>query len=140
MIYHDQSEADTDLFWLSTDGTTYPVGDHFTLIEFACKDGTDLVIIHPALVAGLEALRTELGGFPLHITSAYRTKEHNQAVSGRPFSKHLLGMAADVVSRHHSPYEVAEAAKRIGFGGVGQYVSFVHCDVSGRNRRWFGAR
>ena len=42
-------------------------------------------------------MRAELGGKPLHVTSGYRCSLLNATVGGRPTSRHVLGLAVDVV-------------------------------------------
>jgi len=53
----------------------------------------DLAIISRFLLRVIHLCRTHNAS----ITSAYRTASHNQAVGGTPSSKHLRGLAADVV-------------------------------------------
>ncbi len=70
---------------------------HFKVREFACKDGSDEVLISEELVALLEQLRTALGSNSCQVTSGYRTAAHNKAIGGSRTSKHMRGLAADVV-------------------------------------------
>lgn len=114
-------------------GASYSLSEHFKLGEFACRDGSSIVLVHPALVRAVQLLRDNLG--PLHISSAYRTPGHNASIGGVQNSYHLDGMAADIVSRLHPPHRVATLAREIGLGGVGLYPSFVHIDV-GPVRTW----
>ena len=91
--------------------------------------------VSPALVSLLESLRESVG--PLHVSCGYRCPAHNAFVGGAPASFHLLGAAADIVSRRVSPsglYVVA-VSRLSGFGGVGLYPSFVHVDVGSPARR-----
>src|SRR5690606_38204300 len=110
---------------------------HFVLVEFACRDGSDEVLVHPALVQLLEAIRAEAGG-PIHINSAYRTPAHNRAVGGASQSRHVWGMAADITCRARTNAEVYEIAARLDPGGLGRYHAFTHVDVEGVLRRWHG--
>lgn len=51
-----------------------------------------------------------------HITSTWRSVEHNRAVGGVPNSYHLQGRALDVVRRRDvSHWEVAAALRQAGF-------------------------
>lgn len=120
---------------LSVHGPDYRLSPHFRLIEFASRDGADVVKVHPALVSGLEALRTAIDA-PLTVNSGYRTTSHNANIGGVRNSRHCLGMAADIVGRGVSVRKVRKAAKRLGFGGVGKYKTFTHVDVWGYDRRW----
>lgn len=110
-------------------------GPHFRVREFRCKDGSDAVLIHPALVALLETIR---GRFqkPVVINSAYRTAQHNRRVGGSPGSKHLVGMAADIRIEGVRPEVVADYAATLFTGGIGIYDTFTHLDVAGYGRRW----
>ena len=137
MKLHEASIDDVRFYALSEHGPDASVSDHFTLIEFACKDGSDVVLIHPWLLFGLDMLRRESEG-PVILTNAYRTVSHNRKVGGAHRSKHLYGLAADVVSRAWTPDEVASWAERKNWGGIGRYRTFTHLDVYGLNRGWEG--
>lgn len=45
-------------------------------------------------------------GFPLHITSAFRSAEVNKLVGGSPTSKHLEGLAVDIQIAGLAPIDV----------------------------------
>lgn len=134
--FRDQNPADAVRYSLREHGGHLQLAEHFRLVEFACRDGSDEVLVHPALVLLLERLRRRFGQ-AVHVTSGYRTVAHNRAVGGARRSQHLLGMAADIVVRGLSPSQVARAAREAGAGGVGLYASFVHVDV-GPSRTWQG--
>lgn len=58
--------------------------------------------------AGLEWIRTELGGKALHLSSGYRCPPLNKAVGGVPDSDHALGWAADFeCPTFGTPYQIA---------------------------------
>lgn len=132
-MFHDADPALALKYSRRKDGFR-PVGKWFRVLEFACKDGTEAVLIHPQLVHLLDAIRDRVGE-PLLINSAYRTKTYNTKIGGAPKSKHVLGMAADIRCDDKSPAEVAEIAVELGAGGVGTYATFTHVDV-GPRRRW----
>jgi len=111
------------------------LSSHFRVREFACTDGTDVLLVHPALVDLLEAIREEIGE-AIHITNAFRTGAHNDAVGGADRSAHLDGFAADIYAENTSPEEIARVADELGAGGVGLYNDFTHVDVAGAGRRW----
>ncbi len=73
--------------------STRQLSPSFRVREFACK-GSDVVLIDDELVVLLQCIREHFGK-PVHITSGYRTAEHNAAVGGSKSSQHLLGRAAD---------------------------------------------
>ena len=76
-----------------TRDSTRQLSPSFRVREFACK-GSDAVLIDDELVVLLQCIREHFGK-PVHITSGYRTAEHNAAVGGSKSSQHLLGRAAD---------------------------------------------
>jgi hypothetical protein len=75
-----------------------------------------------ALADMLEAVRAALGGKPLIVTSAYRSRELNRAVGGVTSSDHCMGQAADVVCpAYGTPHAVAKAlVPQLNELGIGQ--------------------
>lgn len=134
-MFSHQYPEEAETFSLSAHGRDWPLSDNFTLGEFACKDGSDFVLVHPSLVALLQNVRDHFGR-AIHINSAYRTPNHNRNVGGSPKSKHMLGMAADIKIRGVSPDAVARYLEECDPGGVGRYDTFTHVDVYGALRRW----
>lgn len=114
------------------------LSDNFCVWEFACKDGTDTVLIDEALVEKLQRIRNWAGA-PVIITSGYRTPKHNAAIGGSKSSKHCIGKAADICvkDRLKSIYEIAAFAEAIGFKGIerNEDKSYVHVDT--RAEKWF---
>jgi uncharacterized protein YcbK (DUF882 family) len=119
---------------ISQVGKDFKLSRSFTLGELASKDGADIVIVHPALLIGLQALR-DLVNKPIKINSGYRSPEHNKAIGGASNSLHTLGLAADVVVEGVTPIHIASIARDLGFGGVKAYPTFTHVDV-GKIRTW----
>ena len=121
---------------LSRQGSINISGD-FKVKEFACKDGSDKVLVDDGLVELLQMIRDHFQK-PVFISSAYRTERHNRAVGGSPRSQHLLGKAADIVVSGVLPLEVAQYAEFLldGYGGVGLYNNFTHVDVRTSRSRW----
>jgi uncharacterized protein YcbK (DUF882 family) len=79
---------------------------------------------------------------PVHIISAYRSPQTNQALRSRSRavseqSQHMLGRAMDIRFPDVDAALVREAAMRLQHGGVGFYpgANFVHIDV-GSVRAW----
>jgi putative chitinase len=79
------------------------VTPHFTLAELTHTDhrlldntpnATELVNIK-RLAEFLETVKTTLGGKPIMINSAFRSKAVNDAVGSKDTSQHRLGLAAD---------------------------------------------
>lgn len=115
------------------------VETHFKVKEFACKDGSDLILISPGLIEVLHRIRQKFKT-PVIITSAYRTAAYNKTVRGAPKSTHLVGLAADIVVKGVTPAKVASYADTLlqESGGIGQYSNFVHIDVRHEKARWHG--
>lgn len=113
---------------------------HFRVREFACKDGSDAVLISEELIEKLEQLRAMLG-CRITVNSGYRTAAHNQKVGGSKTSKHCKGLAADIFCKRDgrtvSAKEVCRAAQDLGFPGIG-YISSAatHVDVRESGRFW----
>lgn len=69
-------------------------------------------------------------GFPLYITSSFRTEEDNKRVKGSSTSSHLSGLAADI--------QCVESSKRLliiknllasGIIRIGVYPTYLHVDI-----------
>lgn len=131
----NQLEKDSEVRRVSTEGRGASCGKHFVLSEFQCKDGTDILLLHPSLVRHLNVLR-EYFGVSCRINSGFRTHAHNRNEGGSTDSRHLYGMAADIVLDGVSPDRVADYAEEVDFGGVGKYHDFTHVDVWLEERRW----
>jgi uncharacterized protein YcbK (DUF882 family) len=134
MALNAHNPADVLRLRLSQVGKDFKLSRSFTLGELASKDGADIVIVHPALLIGLQALRDVLNK-PIKINSGYRSPEHNKAIGGASNSLHTLGLAADVVVDGVTPIHIASIARDLGFGGVKAYPTFTHVDV-GKIRTW----
>jgi hypothetical protein len=105
------------------------LSENFRVREFACKDGTDRVVIDERLVMILQKIR-DYFKTPVHIESGYRTPAHNKAVGGAVNSDHLKGMAADI-HMNENPRLVAMFAEATGVRRIGLYtypngVSWLH--------------
>ena len=110
---------------------------NFMLREFGCNDGSWAVLVHPRLADLLQRARDHFGQ-AVHINSGYRTAAHNEDIGGHHNSRHMYGMAADIVVKTVSPSLVADYAEAEGAGGVGRYGTFTHVDVWKHDRRWNG--
>jgi uncharacterized protein YcbK (DUF882 family) len=133
-LLNSQNEKDALLFDTAYIGRTYRLSRNFTVGEFASKDGAHVVILHPALLLGLQALRDHVQR-PITINSGYRSPSHNASIGGASSSYHTRGMAADITIAGMTPLEVASLANDMGFGGIKAYPSFTHVDV-GPKRTW----
>jgi uncharacterized protein YcbK (DUF882 family) len=132
--FNSQNENDALLFDRAFHGDGYKLSRNFALGEMASKDGSHLVLIHPAIILALQAIRDHTGK-PVAINSGYRSPAWNTANNGAPNSLHTKGMAADIVIRGMTPLEVASLAHDLGLGGIKAYPTFTHIDV-GIKRTW----
>ena len=133
---------------LKTDGAKQ-LSPAFRVREFRCRDGTDTILIDEGLVVLLQCIREHFGK-PVHITSGYRTAEHNAAVGGSKSSQHLLGRAADFYVEGVPVATVAAYVETLlpGRGGIGRYpkdakhpkrmTGWVHIDTRTNKSRWKG--
>lgn len=106
------------------------VAVNFAVREFACKDGSRVVIINPKLPEYLQKARDHFGK-PMIITSGYRTTSHNIKVGGVSNSQHVFGNAADVYIPGIPVMELYNYFCDIAGNscGIGIYDTFVHFDV-----------
>ena len=93
-------------------------------------------LINKLALDKLQALRDRLGK-PLIVRSAYRSPEHNRAVGGAAYSKHLDSAAFDIAMANHDPVAFESVARDVGFLGFGFYPrsGFMHVDL-GPARQW----
>lgn len=112
---------------------------NFTVKEFACKDGSDAVLVAPRLVMVLQTIRDHFGT-AVTINSGYRTPQYNAKIGGVAHSQHCYGTAADITVRGQKPAAVAAYARKImpDWGGVGIYNTFTHIDVRETKADWNG--
>lgn len=132
---HSQTAKRSIALSIPKEGRHFELGEHFTLREFACRDGTPVVLVHNVLIQHLDRMRGHFG-VPVYVHSGFRTAAHNADEGGVDNSTHLWGGAADVRVEDVPPSDVASWAEDEGFGGVGRYDSFTHVDVKGKGRRW----
>lgn len=115
------------------------ITEHFKIREFACKDGSDTLLVSDELVELLEKIRAHFGK-PITVTSGYRTVSHDIRVGGSGKGYHTKGMAADIVISGVAPAVIALYAQSLlgDKGGVecGCYATggYVHVDV--RPSKW----
>ena len=102
--------------------------EHFTLEELTHTDHrtlentpneTELANIQ-RLAEFLEAVKTLLGGKPIMVNSAFRSKAVNDAVGSKDTSQHRIGCAADIRVPGMTPDQVVRAiiASDLGFDQV----------------------
>jgi len=103
---------------------------NFRLGEFICKEGKNEVLIADGLIEKLQELRDYLNR-PVIIVSAYRSPAYNKKIKGSPKSQHMYGTAVDIKVSGVTTEEVAKAAIKLGFKGIGIYDTFTHVDIRG---------
>ena len=102
---------------------------YFQENEFKMGDKIVFDKMSPDLLYKLDELR-ELCGFPITITSSYRTEAYNKKIGGAAKSKHLLGIAVDLSCKNSQQrYKIVEEAIKIGFNGIGVAKTFIHLDT-----------
>ncbi|MDC1406064.1 D-Ala-D-Ala carboxypeptidase family metallohydrolase [Akkermansiaceae bacterium] len=118
------------------------LSNHFSSEEFKCNcqrcEDKIRYFAPLALLMVLEDIRVEFDK-PVTITSAKRCEDHNAKVGGGKRSKHLEGIAADIVVEGADPSEVYKFITELHYAdllGVGSYDTFTHVDVRGSKARW----
>lgn len=130
--------------WSRSESGDTKLSQNFTVREFACNDGSDLILIDPLLVEYLQALREHVG-MPVRINSGYRSPAYNRRVKGAKDSFHTRGQAADIWVSNNTPRQVYLTIERGEVPGInpqkiglGLYKTFVHIDTRGSRGRWAG--
>lgn len=123
------------------------ISKNFSFSEFMCKcencNGWGDASSHAAVRQNiinlvntiLQPLRDKLDE-AIFISSGVRCSAHNRAVGGVPDSRHLVGQAADIVTKTLTPGALAKIVETLPVGGIGIYSSFVHVDTGMKGRRW----
>lgn len=109
------------------------LSEHFKVSEFACKDGTNKLLLDMDLIPVLERFReyVEAG---VTINSAYRTSSYNKKVGGASNSYHLYGRALDIPFKGSYKYltnvnKMCAFFNSLGLKGIIKYGTFVHIDT-----------
>lgn len=100
------------------------LSEHFTLDELTHTDHRQFDNTPNAselanlvrLATFLEEVKTVLGGKPVMINSAFRSKDVNNAVGSSDKSQHRIGCAADIRVPGVTPDEVVKAVIAAGLG------------------------
>lgn len=114
---------------------------HFTLQELIHTDHRefdntpdDLALANLKRLADLlEQVKVVLGGKPIMVNSAYRSKQVNDAVGSKDTSQHRLGCAADIRVPGMTPDQVVRAifASTIQFDQlIREFDSWTHISVA----------
>lgn len=123
---------------------------HFTLAELTHTDHRSLDNTPNAgelanlqrLAEFLETVKTALGGKPVMISSAFRSKAVNDAVGSRDTSSHRLGLAADFRVPGLVPDAVVRALLKLPYDQIIREFSdpmagggWTHISISDKPRR-----
>jgi uncharacterized protein YcbK (DUF882 family) len=120
------------------------VTPHFTLAELTHTDHRSLNNTpNPGELANLkrlalflETVKTTLGGKPVMISSAYRSKAVNDAVGSRDTSSHRLGLAADFRVPGMAPDAVVRALLALPYDQIiREFDAWTHISISDKPRR-----
>jgi len=98
--------------------------EHFTVEELTITDhrefdntpNADEMANLRRLAQFLEQVKEVLGGKPIMVNSAFRSKQVNDAVGSKDTSQHRLGCAADIRVPGMTPDEVVKAVIASGIG------------------------
>ena len=104
---------------------------YFTWSEFDSPDvpGSGAEHMDAYLVELLDQAR-EIAGLAFHITSGYRSPQHNRAVGGVKNSSHTKGLAADIQAHGSGTrYHILAALIKVGFNRIGIGKGFIHVDI-----------
>ena len=117
---------------------------HFTLAELTHTDHRSLNNTPNAgelanlqrLAEFLEVVKTTLGGKPVMINSAFRSKAVNDAVGSKDTSQHRLGLAADFRVPGITPDAVVRALLALPYDQIiREYDAWTHISISDKPRR-----
>ena len=111
--------------------------------ERVYQDFAALDVLHNIreLANNLQVLRDWLG-CSIAINIALRPKWYELSRGRLGTSKHVMGMAADIVASKYTPEQVHDAIEQLiedgkmKQGGLGSYSSFTHYDLRGTKARW----
>ena len=117
---------------------------HFSLAELTHTDHRSLDNTPNAaelanlqrLAEFLETVKTTLGGKPIMINSAFRSKAVNDAVGSKDTSQHRLGLAADFRVPGLAPDAVVRALLHLPYDQIiREYDAWTHISISDKPRR-----
>ena len=121
---------------------------HFDSSEFNCKTCGKSANISSLLIRRLEEMHSLMKAKAIYVTSGYRCPNCSVKVGGYRNDAHTKGMAADIKVQkqdgsYYSAEDIAEAAERVGFGGIGLMNGATHVDTRDTepytNNHWFGS-
>ena len=122
------------------------LSEHFTLDELTHTDHRELdntpndaeLENLKRLAEFLEQVKTVLGGKPIMVNSAFRSKQVNDAVGSKDTSQHRVGCAADIRVPSMTPDEVVRAviASDLGYDQViREFDRWTHISIPNEEAR-----
>jgi hypothetical protein len=120
---------------------------HFDKSEFRCQCGCGGENPSKKLIERLEKMFTLMDAQSIIVTSGYRCPNYSVSIGGYRNDAHTCNIAADIIVNKqgggtYTSEDIAEAAERIGFGGIGLMNGACHVDnrdsESYVNNHWFG--
>ena len=134
------------------------ITQNFKWSEFSCHNGDpvpdNMRDKTKKLCKNLETIREAFGNKRITITSGYRSKRYNDKLVEESKkknngtsqvaknSKHMEGIAADFKVEGYKPRDVSDKVQELIIngsltaGGLGEYDTFTHYDIRGKNDRW----
>ena len=117
------------------------LSEHFTLEELTHTDHREFdntpndaeVANLNRLASFLEEVKTVLGGKPVMVNSAFRSKAVNDAIGSKDTSQHRIGCAADIRIPGMTPDEVVQAIRASGIGYdqlIREFDRWTHISIS----------
>lgn len=104
---------------------------NFCSEEFDCKCrriDCNAVTVDPSFVDILQLIRNDVDHY-LIVNSGCRCKYWNRKVGGAFYSRHLEGIAADIMCLDSElRWKIVESAVRNGITVIGIYEKFIHLD------------
>lgn len=125
------------VFSKSADGELY-IAPNFQVKEFACSDGSDVVVVHPFIPHICQVIRNK---FNMAFTpnSAYRTVTHNKGVGGASKSNHIYGRAVDIPAKNGvTPKQLYDYVDTLfgNWGELGIYSWGIHVGIQDNKERF----
>jgi len=111
---------------------------NFSLRELLTKNTVDTFTkIELGVLALIQTIRDDFG-YPIVVSSSYRSKAYNKSVDGATSSRHEIGDALDShpTDPKRLPQYKALITKKNIPGGMGLYPTFVHIDTRATQARW----
>lgn len=117
---------------------------HFSLAELTCTDHRSLdntpnpgeLVNLKRLALFLETVKIALGGKPVMINSAFRSKAVNDAVGSKDTSSHRLGLACDFRVPGMAPDAVVRALLALPYDQIiREFDAWTHISISDKPRR-----